>query len=104
MYLTRPILTQRMAILKLAFAIGSLEGLTIQAQPAFWRGGALPDQFVACIRTLNHRARLVAEVAVDADKQNHPSRIIHIRKIHLPYYAVKMRWPASDKQKEEKQP
>lgn len=101
MFLTRPILTLRMAMLKLALLTGSLEGVTIEAQPVLWHGVTPPDQYVACIRVRNHRARLVAEVAVGADKQNHPAWIIHIRKIHLPYYTVKMRWPAGEKQKEE---
>ena len=102
--LTWPIIVLRMGMLKLALATCSLDGLTIEAIPAFWLGDPVPSQYHTCIRTRNDLARLVAEVTVTADDQVSAARIISIRKIRLPYYSMKMRWLATDKQQEEARP
>ena len=83
----------------------SLDGLTIEVIQAYRLGDPVPDQYHTCIRTKNDQARLVAEVAVHkADGHGNAALIIHIRKIRLPYYAMKMRWVESAERQEEAQP
>ncbi len=104
-FLTWPIIALRMAMLKLALATRSLDGLTIEAIQAYRLSDPVPDQYHTCIRTKNDLARLVAEVAVHkADGHGNAALIIHIRKIRLPYYAMKMRWVESAERQEEAQP
>jgi hypothetical protein len=104
-FLTWPVIALRVAMLKLALATCSLDGLIIEAVNTNWLGDPVTDQYHACIRAQNDMARLVAEVTVHkADDHGNAALIIHIRKIRLPYYAMKMRWVESAERQEEAQP
>jgi hypothetical protein len=104
-FLTRPVIALRMAMLKLALVTCSLDGLTIEAINTNWLSDPLTDQYHACIRVQNDMARLVAEVTVHkSDDHGNAALIIHIRKIRLPYYAMKMRWVETAERQEEAQP
>ena len=105
-FITRPIIALRMAMLKLALATCSLDGLTIEAIPAYRLGDPVPDQYHARIRTKNDMARVVAEATVqvaatcEGRYEGRTALSISISKIRLPYYPIKARWIETAKQKE----
>lgn len=88
--LTWPIRALRKAMLKLALATGSLEGLTLEAVPAFWQEDSVHARYIACIRTRKDEVRLVVDGTVQRSfYHGTPAVTVTIGKITIPYYAIK---------------
>jgi len=96
--LITPILVIRMAMLKLALATGAVEGLKVEAIPAYHMSMPLANQFHICLRSSHGRVCLTADVRAEkADYQGLDAYRISIMRARFPDHAIYTPWIQPDK-------